>query len=323
MMIGPEVTTWEDWGSIYQQEKVWSPLIQKIMDKEGMVFETIRKGFPGTSAVFILDDRYVVKIYPSQFIDDHKREMPVLNLLEKLYDRTLLIASGKYTDVQVEWPYVILPYINGEAYRDIKEQLSLNEWRMFSRKLAHFLYRLHHLPLDDLKNASCYQWLPECPIEKQLQAIYELPFFHNPSFKNDLLSFIKAWLPELKKEPLSFVHGDLTVDHLMFSQDIDGWTFETVIDLGDAHIAPVYYDWTVLWIEVFSERSDDWQLFIKDYESNLNVTEERFRYLLVTALFLHPFALHLIEFLYKTNSKDQIGESFESVSDFMRFIKLP
>src|SRR5450756_2156449 len=62
----PLVTTWEEWSRIFTDITLWEPAIREICRKEGIAVTTVQPGFPGTNAVFLLDDKMVIKISPPQ-----------------------------------------------------------------------------------------------------------------------------------------------------------------------------------------------------------------------------------------------------------------
>ena len=59
----PPVETWDQWSSIFSDMALWEPVVSEICSHEGIVYSCIEAGYPGTNAVFIVDRKYVIKIY--------------------------------------------------------------------------------------------------------------------------------------------------------------------------------------------------------------------------------------------------------------------
>lgn len=318
-MIGPTVKTWEDWKNVYHQREAWLGIVAEVFRREGIVYNKIENATPGTSAVFIADRTYVLKIYPGPFMRDHDREWPVLRLLEKAVGRKLLIASGVIRDGEMTWPYAIFPYIEGTPYRALVGRLNQAEAQAFHTALASLLRKVHHLPADPLQGDPVYAWCPKEEKERRLNKAAVQLGERIQNVTDGLADFVERGWADLKGEPLHLVHGDLTADHLLFRR-VDGrWTFEAVIDWGDAHLAPIYYDFVVLWTEVFCDQPSAWQAFIRRYDERLDAFCEAFRRRFITALFLHPYAPDLLRIIHE---KRKLGptetfSAFETYVDWM------
>ena len=59
----PTVKAFKDWSPIFTDVGVWEPVIREICVQEGLSFSQMQAGYPGTNAVFILDRKYVIKVY--------------------------------------------------------------------------------------------------------------------------------------------------------------------------------------------------------------------------------------------------------------------
>ena len=59
----PDSVNWENWGSLMTDVALFAPLVRRILARAGLAGESIRAGYPGTNAVFTVDDTYVVKLY--------------------------------------------------------------------------------------------------------------------------------------------------------------------------------------------------------------------------------------------------------------------
>lgn len=322
MLIGPMVKTWDDWANVYDDLEVWHGIIREILKREGIPYHKLEKGYPGTSAVFMIDRRYVLKIYPGMFLKDHEREWPVLRLLETAYIKPLLLATGMFQDGTLKWPYAVLRFIEGTAYRDLAGQLSGRERQQFIKELAHKLRRIHSLSYEKLQGDPAYEWkVSEKVIRSSVEKAVGLPFFKNDAFQRDLSLFIQRERDGLEQQKEVFVHGDLTEDHLFFNKNEHGeWVFTDIIDWGDAHIAPAAYDFVVLWADIFSTRPKEWADFLRCYGDECDPANPGFQRLFVAMLFLHPFSCDLIANVYNSRPSYERPSTFQSMASFIRWV---
>ena len=324
MSLGPIVKTWDEWASVFNDLEIWRPLIHEILSRKGILYDTIDIGYPGTSAVFIIDRNYVLKIYPSSFINDHKREWPVLSLLENLDNRPLLIASGVFEDNIMAWPYAIIRFIEGIAYRELAGQLNEHEKSKFLIQLAKKLQMIHRLPYDQLQaNLSCQWHISKRDIQTKIDSLCNLSFFSDACFRVDLNNFIKRELAQLQNQKKVFVHGDLTEDHLFFIKENGEWTFTDIIDWGDAHIAPAVYDFVVLWGGILANQPKEWHSFVRLYGNGFDSANPKFQRLFTSMLFLHPFSSEIIANAYECRLSHHQPKYFQSVDAFIKWVVIP
>ena len=86
--------SWEEWGRIFTDITVWEPAIREICRREGISVTTVYPGFPGTNAVFLLDDKMVIKISPPQCHDDHRNELEIGRVLGNRVPIPKVLCAG-------------------------------------------------------------------------------------------------------------------------------------------------------------------------------------------------------------------------------------
>ena len=59
----PPIESWSDWSAVFNDVRVWRPVIDSICQRAGTVYQRIETPRSNTNAVFVLDRRLVVKIY--------------------------------------------------------------------------------------------------------------------------------------------------------------------------------------------------------------------------------------------------------------------
>ena len=116
----------------------------------------------------------------------------------------------------------------------------------------------------------------------------------------------------LHEEKLVLVHGDITEDHLYFTQrniknEAEKWTVSALIDFGDARIAPEQYEWIPLWFGAFQRNTRLYRQFMVEFTDD-KIEWESFYGIMSTMTLLHEFGLEII--------KDVIQQSERKITDF-------
>ena len=80
-LLLPPIATWEQWAALFDDVRVWRPVVDAICEREGIVYHRIEAPASNTNAVFILDRRVVMKIY-SPFWEECAFERRLMELLQ-------------------------------------------------------------------------------------------------------------------------------------------------------------------------------------------------------------------------------------------------
>jgi len=66
------------WVKIFQDKLYWEKLIKKAFSKIQEKVNKIENTYPGTHAVFRVNDKYIIKIFWDEFENDYYVETPCL-----------------------------------------------------------------------------------------------------------------------------------------------------------------------------------------------------------------------------------------------------
>lgn len=107
----PAEVSWHNWAGFFTDVPVWQPVVKRIFQETFVSsVERIDAGYPGSCAVFVVDQQFVIKLFPPLFPQDFPREREVYGLLRnRLPAMPDLIAEGIYRD-QIDWPYLVFLY---------------------------------------------------------------------------------------------------------------------------------------------------------------------------------------------------------------------
>jgi len=264
---------WNSWGDIFQDIPAWEELIIHIFDKEDLKFEKIENLTPGTNAVFKVGE-YVVKIFaPKESgLDttmDVQTELFSVKHAEKLgVSVPKCVVDGVIEDKYI-FPYMIMDYVVGREFAEIRNKLSDDEKIDFGRRLRGITDKMNKPcrrfnDIDVVNEKGRYQRWEKYPIE----------------FRQERLAYIKA----RSYGELVFVHGDLCNDNILITEDNQ----PCIIDFADAVSAPIIYEHSHIASELF--RFD--KAFLKGFFGNYN--PEKLAKMCFDGLLIHDFGGDII-----------------------------
>ena len=308
----PAEVSWEAWAGMYTDLPLWEPVIQEICRQQDYPVQRITAGFPGTNAVFLLDDRSVIKIAPPQCREDQQNELDISLALTGRLPVPGILASGVFTD-RIDWPWFLMEYKPGFAAREVRGGMERTNWLGICREAGRLVREIHATPLGNLKSIDSSQkgWRSFCA-DQQQKAIEALR-------RTDLLD--AAGMMEAKdfldaqafpEEPLVLVNADLTEDHLLLVE-VDGcWRISALIDLADGRVAPSAFEWPALWFGLLGRDKEALIDFLDAYQPGLK-PDDAFRRILLGFTLLHPFGRNMLSDAHTRMGKPTI----RSLSDLI------
>ena len=290
----PRPTTLEEWGSVFTNVGIWHEAVTSIMASEGLSFTVVTAGFPGSNAVFLADEAYVVKIFAPMFEADYAKELAVYRLISDYEDiaAPTLVAHGCYEDGN-SWPYLITTYCHGVAMRDARHKMQREGTLATAEQLGKMIRTLHSVVADPkaLVPLSWDSYFQD-RILTVISALREKSFL-----ASEVITALEEHLyrakPFLQEAETTLVHADLTEDHLLLYRDGNQWSLSSLIDFADGEIAPREYEWIPLWFDLYRSDSLAFLTFMHSYDSELELDEDwRDRMLAMT--FLHRYGVPIV-----------------------------
>lgn len=285
------VDTWQEWCRVFNKVETWRPLIGEIGRRTGFSASEVRPGYGGTNAVFILDERVVVKIISPFFRNDYQRELEVYHLLEQ--DHALptprVLGEGTLEGAQ-PWSYMVLSLLPGERLGAVWPQVPREDRFAIARELGQFTRLLHVRPVDGIASMDTSREAWVRFVGSQTERAVE--YFHEQGVPSHLLDRLPEYLQEVQPlcpsqfEPC-LLNCDLTDEHGLLSL-VDGhWRITGLIDFGDAEVGHADYEFVAvnlgcLWADRALLRA-----FLEGYGYSL---DERFNQRLMGYSLLHRFA---------------------------------
>ena len=293
----PPVETWEQWSSIFSDLALWTPVVSKICSGEGITYSRITPGYPGTNAVFLLDRKYVIKIYNPIWKEfGVEQELHVTLAREGKVPVPRMVSSGRFAD-RIKWEYLITEFVEGKPIRELRDVLSQRDLIDIAASLGEIVKALHATDLTGLKNlrehhetGSQMAHRRKIEVVAQLREKCLLP----DDVLDDLESFLEAASLELGDQQTVLVHGDLTEDHLLLKQHDGRWAITGLLDFGDAHACPREYEWPALWLDLFRRDPDALGAFFDSYDRTVLEDVDFPRRAFVWTIF-HDFGTEMVE----------------------------
>jgi hygromycin-B 7''-O-kinase len=239
-----------EWGRIFTDAAVWRPLVEEICRRHGIAdARDVRAGFPGSNAVFVVDDRAVVKIAAPFWREDFAREQEVTAFVA---GRTglpapRLLAHGTITAGD-EWPYFAMSHVPGQRIGDVWERIPAGDRGWIAEALGRMTRAIHDLSLAGLTHLDTTSagW------ERFLQGQIEQCAAHHAegSLPAHLVEQIPEFLAGLDLLSLPsapcLLNADITEDHVLVAESPQGWEITGLIDFGDAMAGDLEYEFVAV-----------------------------------------------------------------------------
>ena len=301
-MLLPVVRTWKEWGELFTDVPRWRAAVEEICCRESIPLCPVQAGYPGTNAVFILDQAYVVKIYAPFCHEDFYLERELYPILERdpRIPAPRLIAQGILDD-QMPWPYIVMDFKPGDPIRQVRAQISRANLTAIASEMGEIVRALHSTPLEQLQtmDRSPEGWarfvqarLEGCLEENRREGV--LP--------ETAIGEIPALLASLqldRDEPaLVLLNGDLTEDHLLvhrspLQQGDSEWYISGLIDFADALVGPQEYEWIALWFGALDRDRACLRAFMESYDPGVEL-DSAFSRRAMAFTFLHEFGAPIV-----------------------------
>ena len=272
----PPIESWVDWSASFNDAPLWKPVIDAICHSEGIAYKRAEIPSSNTNAVFILDKRFVVKIY-SHFWSEFDIEPQLLRALRSVGDVPVpdIVAAGRFQD-RVTWNYLIIEYCAGLTLGAIRSDISREDTLSIAAQAGRIVRSLHKTDLSlvgDIEAGESWEDLAERRRRDALTELVERETI-TPAVADALAPVLDAAADSAKRMPRVAVHGDLESDHVLIKKIGGKWKISRIIDFGDAKIGVNDYEWMPLWLGLFDRDIDAMRAFLDSYDRSLLADEE-------------------------------------------------
>jgi hygromycin-B 7''-O-kinase len=208
-------------------DKIWLEAVRLICRKHGISFDRLQRAAQGESVIFLVDDRFVVKIYvPTK--NGFEREKTALKIAKISLKIPEIVAFGEIEN----YKYLITTQLEGELMtREIWLNLDETEQIQVLEQLAEGLKELHATDCSKID----FDW--NGFIEHQVETCFERQ--KSCQVNDKILAQIPAYLNEnLKLLPTDaktfFLHGDVHFGNLRLLKNNGKWQISGLFDFADS-----------------------------------------------------------------------------------------
>lgn len=295
----PAIRDWSEWSAVFTDAALWRPAVERLWVAEPSLaartgvgrIETMTAGFPGTCAVFILNESAVIKLFPPLVAGDFERERAVYRLLDgRLPELPRLLADGVLRD-RIAWPYLVTSFLPGAAWRDTQKAMPPAQQWAVARALGERVRRVHETPIrPGLGWPPADAW-PRFVATRVAEASAVLRVVLPPRVVAEAEALLQAtdWFANAPR----LLHADLTQDHALVTQRGDGWRLSGLLDWADAEVGDPVYEWVALYFGFCDGDVALFRAFLTGYGPDGAAHLPDRRRLLAFTL-LHRFGAHII-----------------------------
>lgn len=287
----PHVKTLQDQRKVepfLQDLAFWESAIEEICQQESIAFNQIKAGLESSSAVFILDNKYVVKIFTPYLHKTFPVETELLEALSLIPDipSPALQAVG-LLEGRTEWPYLIMECIPGQQILKVANQIEHSNLMEIATQVGQIVHAFHHMDTETILKIERIHGSLAANLhpfrqsqQKALESIIEMKEL--PPEQRELPVLVLDEMEQLYQHGLSkyldgppvLAHNDLTEDHLILIEKNGKWHISGLIDYADACIGLREFDWHDLWFCLWARNAEAMRAFLDAYDSNLEIDTE-------------------------------------------------
>lgn len=298
-MQRPVFSSVQDYGRTFTNPDYWWPYVENIFARHGFrPCRAVRTGVPGTMPVFIVDERYIVKLFSDLFHGDvgFRVEREVYDLLANRDDipAPALLASGALFSEEDgwPWPYLVSQLLPGGSLRESAEQVGVADTLAVARYLAPILRRLHHVRLEPSAHLRpTWDAFDHFLTDQRANVVAQHQRWQ--ALPDRLIEQIEDYLLPLAalvdhQTPPHLMHCDLNADHVLGSFSGEQWLPTGIIDFGDARVGDRSYELVALHIGLFHGEKRFLRAFLDAYGCTAELRRDFARRAMSMAL-LHEF----------------------------------
>ena len=299
--ILPAAIDWANWAALFTDVDRWRPVVDRVWATDDALAAAsgiakphrVVSAFPGTCAVFIVDEAVIIKFFPPMVANDLKREVAAyLALGDRVPHLPLLLSHGRYQD-RIEWPYLVVSCIPGQAWREISARLSAGQAEGLVAELGRMARLTHEIPLPPNGTWPAAGAWAVLVASRLAQVGDDLR--RDTALQNGLIEEIESLLATTSwyDQRPCLLHSDLTEDHLLVAERDGEWFVTGLIDWADAEVGHPIYDWVAVWFSICRRNPRLFGAFLKGYGARESWDGNSLNRLM-SLTFLHRFGATII-----------------------------
>ncbi|QOR68073.1 phosphotransferase [Cytobacillus suaedae] len=301
--------TYEQYQTLNEDNGFWESKMIGIRQQENLPEGSLTRFSYGSNIVYSYKGELVIKLYPSYFKNEFKREIEVLKNIENeitFVEIPRIHSVGSYEG----WDYLIMNELKGALLIDLWDQLTIEEKNECSKDLGKVIHEFHSIPTDTFKTIDVdwqsfikNQYLTMVDNQKKSK----LP----QKFFNDLEDYVDE--SYINYHPtLRLLTGEYTPFNLLFNEKNHNWKLTGVIDFADCFLGDSEYDLLGPILFMFNGNKEFTTSFLLSYGYRVEELNDSLRKKLMIYTLLHRFSN--IEYYISRNPEANNCDSIEELS---------
>ena len=307
----PAVCDWAAWGALFTDVERWRPAIARLWAaapslaaRTGVAsVDRVAAGFPGTCAVFVLDEAAVIKFFPPMVAGDFVREREAYRLLVgRVPEMPRLLASGVLRD-RIDWPYLVTSFCPGQDWREARADMPAEEQLAIARTLGERIGRVHCAAI-----APGGEWPPGDAWPRFVAArLAALPAALRTALPEAVAAAAEALLrgTDWFAGRPGLLHADLTEDHALVECRDGRWALSGLLDWADAEVGDPLYEWVALFFGFCGRDVALLRAFLAGYDPAAPLPPRR---QLLAYTLLHRFGLSIIAAVLGSEERHDLSD---------------
>jgi hygromycin-B 7''-O-kinase len=287
------ITTAEDFSAHFKNE-LWLEAARIICRRHDISFQKLTRAEHGENIVFLVDERFVIKLY-TPFRKGFAREKAALEFLRNKTSIPLpeILFAGEIEGFE----YLILNHLEGVSMtRELWLELNKSEQIQIVLQLGNGLKEMHSHNGDAIN----FDW--QKFIAHQVETVFERQKANgaNPEWLERLPFYLEENLKRLpEKFAPVFLHGDIHFGNLRFVKTNGKRRISGLFDFADSLKGFHEYEFVAVGVLMIQGQSEIQREFLRSYGYKENELDEtlRRRLMLLTILYecsnLRKYALRL------------------------------
>lgn len=299
--ILPAAIDWANWAALFTDVDRWRPVVDRVWAADDALAAAsgiakphrVAATFPGTCAVFLVDEAIIIKFFPPMVANDLAREVAAyLTLGDQVPHLPSLLSHGRYQD-RIEWPYLAVSCLPGQAWREVGARLLAMQAEGLVAELGRMTRLTHEIPLPPNGSwpaAGAWAVL----VASRLARVGD-DLRRGTALQNGLIEEIERLLATTNwfDQRPCLLHSDLTEDHLLVAERNGEWVVTGLIDWADAEVGHPIYDWVAVWFSICRRNPRLFGAFLKGYGARESWDGNSLNRLM-SLTFLHRFGATII-----------------------------
>jgi hygromycin-B 7''-O-kinase len=265
---------------LHFKNEIWREIAEDVCRRHSIAFETLRRAEHGESIVFLIDDRFVIKIFiPTK--EGLRREKTALETARTSLPIPEIVAFGEIE----KYRYLITTQIKGELMtKDLWLKLDKSEQISILSQLAGGLKQLHCSDASKIDfdwNAFIAHQAKTCFERQKSRGVNEKILNELPAFLEENLKLLPPELPQV------FLHGDVHFGNLRMTKSDGNWKISGLFDFADSLEGFREYDFLAVGVLMIQGQGDLQREFFRffDYrDAEIDETMRR-RLMLLTCFY--------------------------------------